>query len=441
MSLSIRVSSSVSCILLSHSSPKITLVVFYNTFYPSPLLTPQGITALQHVKSWSINVPTTIHAVEGSCVVVPCQTQPHSWVTWYQYHTLSYPVVYDKLNPDAVKDQFRGRTSVPGNAAEGNCTLVINNVRGDDNNLRVYVWIHPDLTKQKFYDQTVTIIVERHAPIISVQKQIVDEEFFHANCSIICSCPFSPPPLHWSISSFLKNSSLMAFSQKVQGQWLYTEMMHGLATYEMHKSTMRCSAQFTTLTTESQQITLSILYKPVTVTLIPEKETVMEHGSIMIECTVNSNPRPHVYSWLRRQMDQLSEINSTQRRMFFSNITRDTSLSCIAHNEVGLGKSNWLHLNVQHAPVILPESSCHLTGEVLQCVCQARASPNAFIYLTIDGNNSLPSFFNVVFTNKTNVVSGEISGLAEVQTIVTCTAWNSLGNDTKQLSISSLSCR
>uniref|UniRef100_A0A3B4U9F6 Immunoglobulin V-set domain-containing protein n=1 Tax=Seriola dumerili TaxID=41447 RepID=A0A3B4U9F6_SERDU len=201
------------------------------------------------VKSWIINVPTEITAVEGSCVVVPCQTQPHSQVNWYQYHTLHYPVVYDKLHPDKIEEQFRGRTSVQGNAADGNCTLMIDNVRGDDNNLQVYV--RSDYPSGAFIQWLDCVF----------NTLPLDGEFFQANCSIRHSCPFKPPPLHWNVAikeGFSRNET---FSQKVQGQWLYTEMLHGWATYEMHNSIMTCSAQFASFTTESEQITLSILCK------------------------------------------------------------------------------------------------------------------------------------------------------------------------------------
>lgn len=90
--------------------------------------------------------------------MVPCQTQSHSHVAWYKYQKTGYPVVYDKYNPGSAEPQFRGRTSVPGNATAGNCTLMIENARWDDNNVQVYVWIWPE-SKQRFYDQTVTIIV------------------------------------------------------------------------------------------------------------------------------------------------------------------------------------------------------------------------------------------------------------------------------------------
>lgn len=120
----------------------------------------KGILVLQQARGWSINVPQKIKAVEGSCVVVPCQTEPHSRVTWYQYHSINYPVVYDGLHSHSVTKLFRGRTSVLGKATEGNCTLMIDDVRRADNNIQVYVWIDPDShTNQRFFDQTVTIVV------------------------------------------------------------------------------------------------------------------------------------------------------------------------------------------------------------------------------------------------------------------------------------------
>lgn len=92
--------------------------------------------------------------------MVPCKTERHYRVTWYQYHSVKYPVVCDELNSYTVAEQFSGRTSVLGKAAEGDCTLMIDDVREDDNNIQIYVWINPDSkTNQRFFDQTVTIVV------------------------------------------------------------------------------------------------------------------------------------------------------------------------------------------------------------------------------------------------------------------------------------------
>ncbi|KAK1895078.1 Myelin-associated glycoprotein [Dissostichus eleginoides] len=335
-----------------------------------------GISMLQQVISWSITVPNTVTAVEGSCVVVPCQTQPHSRVRWYQYHQMHYPVVYDGHLPNAVEKQFRGRTSILGEASEGNCSLMIDNVKTSDNNLKMYVWINPDSkSTQKFHHQTVTISVERNAIKMQIQKRIANGEMFQANCS------------------------------------------------------------FKTFTRESEWITLNILYEPVNVTLTQRKESVMEGGSVTLECAADCNPQPHTYKWLRRQMGQIKGINSTERKRPFNNITRDISLSCIAYNDIGTRQSDWLDLDVQYAPVILPESSCLLTGNSLKCVCRAEASPYPSIHWTIDGNYTPPSSFSFVSTNKKNVVSGEINCAAQRQSNISCTATNYLGSNTKLLSV------
>ncbi|KAG7216826.1 hypothetical protein INR49_001480 [Caranx melampygus] len=190
-----------------------------------------GITALQQVKSWMINVPTTVTAVEGSCAVVPCQTQPHSHVTWYKYHKTGYPVVYDKHVPEKAEEQFRGRTSVRGNATEGNCTLMIENVRKDDNNVQVYVWIYPELTKQRFYDQTVTIIVDKPVTVtVTVGEKTVME-----GGSVVMELVMGQPVkseviLSVYIISFLIGLpanllALYAFSTKIHSKPLPTDIL------------------------------------------------------------------------------------------------------------------------------------------------------------------------------------------------------------------------
>ncbi|XP_020489160.3 myelin-associated glycoprotein isoform X1 [Labrus bergylta] len=394
-----------------------------------------GFSVLQQVRSWNITVPKTVTAVEGSCAVVPCQTKAHVRVTWYQYSKMYYPVVYDRY-PPTVEQQFRGRTSVKGAATEGNCTLTIKNIRRTDNNLKVYVWINPDsITSQKFYDQTVTVYVERKAPIISIEKQIVEGDVFQANCSLIHSCPSSTPSLKWIQNQFLNNSTLKASNEKENMLWLYTETVYGLATYEMHNSKMGCSAVFSDLTIDGQPVILNILYKPVNVTLTAENDSVIDGGSVIMKCAANSNPRPHTYSWFTRQMGQNIKSNTKRGRLLFNNITRKTSISCMALNDIGAGQSDWLDLDVQHAPIILPASSCYLTGEALKCVCQAEAFPDASIHWTINGNDTFSSSFSFVFTNEKHVTSGQLSGPAESQVNVTCTATNSLGSDTRRLDL------
>lgn len=91
------------------------------------------------------------------------------------------------------------------------------------------------------------------------------------------------------------------------------------------------------------------------------------------------------------------------------------------------------------APTIHPESSCYLRGDFLKCVCKAEAFPDASIHWSIDGNDSLPSSLSFVSSSFKHVVSGELSGRAESQANVTCTATNFLGKHSKQLYLNNTS--
>lgn len=80
--------------------------------------------------------------------------------------------------------------------------------------------------------------------------------------------------------------------------------------------------------------------------LMLEKDVVMEGGSVTVECSANSNPQPRTYLWIRRQKGKNNNTNSTQSTMSFHHLTRNTSLSCVAQNDIGEGQSDWMDLPV-----------------------------------------------------------------------------------------------
>lgn len=226
--------------------------------------------------------------------------------------------------------------------------------------------------------------------MISIQRQISDGKIFQVNCSISHSCPFSPPSLYWKKNPLLENLTSMAFSEKISGQWVYTETLQGRATHKMHNSKVSCLGYYkesqTTINilcewySKMQWIYLHVSWelsyyfncmlwfpvstdKPVTVTLKLGNKPVIEGGSIIMECAADCNPQPHTYSWFKREMGQHIRINSTGRKTF-NNITRDTSISCIAHNDIGAGQSAWLDLDVQRKTQILLFKSMSFTDIV-----------------------------------------------------------------------------
>ncbi|XP_035601670.1 sialoadhesin-like [Oncorhynchus keta] len=392
-----------------------------------------GCTLVSLGHCWIVKVPNTVKAVDGSCVEVSCHTAPHHRVIWYRYHSILYPKVYDGKEPTSVESSFRGRTSVPGNASEGDCTLRVESVTWTDNNLQLYVWINPDESAtQNFHRQIARITIEnRKAPALSMKNALVDGALFQANCTVWHSCPSSPPSLRWS--RLPVNSTAVTSMEEKGGLWVSTETIQGRGTCQLHKKEMKCTAQFATVQTESQPVILNISYAPVGVKVMVDEQPVSEGHSVNLECVADSNPQPGRYVWIRRQGGQSIQMNSTQGKMSYPNISRDTSFSCIAQNNIGSNQSAWLFLDVNFPPAILSDSTCSLKGGILHCVCRAEARPNATLHWTINGSSTLPSSFTSITIYRENMVSAELTGPVESRPNVSCVASNSLATDIQQL--------
>lgn len=127
------------------------------------------------------------------------------------------------------------------------------------------VYLNIDLKKYIMYFTiwfTLSLwFLEKRDPMISVQSVILEGSIFKVDCSIEHSCPYSPPLIHWYRSQFLQNFTSVTFSSKRGNLWLYRETLRGIASQDMHKTQIRCSAQFRTLTTTSLQISVNVFGK------------------------------------------------------------------------------------------------------------------------------------------------------------------------------------
>lgn len=117
--------------------------------------------------AWTVNVPSNIKALLGSCVTIPCSFDYYgspprnpNRVVWYQYVNRGYPLVYDSWDKNHVIDKFRGKTfRVTGGK---DCSLTISPVTWYHHREKIYPWVDPEnvgSSTYRFYDKTVTIDV------------------------------------------------------------------------------------------------------------------------------------------------------------------------------------------------------------------------------------------------------------------------------------------
>ncbi|XP_078093142.1 sialic acid-binding Ig-like lectin 13 [Mustelus asterias] len=91
-------------------------------------------------QDWKGDTPREVTAFEGSCVQIPCHysypshlaNQPRGGV-WFNSKTLDVSsIAFHSRNHIFEAVQFRHRTRLSGNLKDGNCSLIINNVRRED---------------------------------------------------------------------------------------------------------------------------------------------------------------------------------------------------------------------------------------------------------------------------------------------------------------------
>lgn len=121
---------------------------------------------------WVANIPSSVAALEGSCVVIPCifdypvPNTPISVWNSYWYKTVDTnkrqsTAVYSSL-PQVIRiDQnFQNRTSMLGIIKDKNCSLKIDRVKQDDHGLYYFRIEMPQHNNYSFIKNTVYITVK-----------------------------------------------------------------------------------------------------------------------------------------------------------------------------------------------------------------------------------------------------------------------------------------
>ncbi|XP_036414633.1 Schwann cell myelin protein-like isoform X2 [Colossoma macropomum] len=378
-------------------------------------LTVSVLSCLSH--GWEVQVPQSVKAVKGSCVMISCHTSSHSHVNWYKYKGVGYPVVYSRNTADIIAE-FRGRTSVPGSPSQGDCSLKINNVRQEDNGISLYPWIYPETSSNQY--KYILINVVNPEISISVENSRTEGNVFSATCTVRHSCPSSPPPVEWMGLSYVSNKVIS--NTPSGGLWTSVTQAQFKATYLDNRRTLSCKSTFNGNSIYSTTVTLSIFYAPKDVKIDGADRSVVEGGTISLTCTSRSNPEPTDYEWLITQKG--SPTTKTAPKTFsLGDVKRDTSVSCTAKNSAGRGQSVSVLLNVHYAPEDVKidgaDRSVVEDGTIsLTCTSKSNPAPNEYKWLVTQKGST---------TTKTAPKSFSL-GSVKRDTSVACIAQNSVGS-------------
>ncbi|XP_073719467.1 sialoadhesin-like [Misgurnus anguillicaudatus] len=263
---------------------------------------------LYETLAWEVRMPTEIHGLRGSCLVIPCSYSYTSYpptnprrVVWYQWVSRGYPLVYDPWYPNSVIDKFKGKTDIyrPTNS-DRDCSLLIKTVNPSHSKEKVYAWIDPDTIgwrTYKFYDVTSTIIVDTNPqqPIINISGGLKIGDNITVACYILHTCPYRKPNI---ILKGIEGSDQIDDVNIKNGRWKTTLTRTGVVKTE--RSDIECTVTHhggrTTTATKSQ----SAKCVHSSITIEPKLTAdIIEGVAKTFTCTVHHSCQmnPPILSW------------------------------------------------------------------------------------------------------------------------------------------------
>ncbi|XP_029928365.1 myelin-associated glycoprotein-like isoform X1 [Myripristis murdjan] len=134
-----------------------------------------------------------------------------------------------------------------------------------------------------------------------------------------------------------------------------------------------------------QEVLLRVFVKapPTNVSIAQSPARPMVGETAALFCRGQGHPPLSLFRWYRMQGEGSIQLAEKSERLSLSELTRDiVSFRCLAINEMGESTSPVTVVNVEYAPIILPESSCSVLNEVIRCECVVDSHPAATVTWT-----------------------------------------------------------
>ncbi|XP_061675862.1 sialic acid-binding Ig-like lectin 14 [Syngnathoides biaculeatus] len=339
-----------------------TRPLFFLVFFPEVV----------RASTWTVEVPSTVEGLPGSCVVIPCSfnyPDPPGAIgkftgIWMEaaHHPVYHPV------GSKIMQEYLGRTELVGDVRHKNCSLKIDPLRPSD---RGPFHFRVELKSYQMFsykDNTVSInMAHTLSPVKLTVTENAADPTLTASCSVTHSCPASPPVFFWSHSGRRHEHS----RPLVDGQWEATSTLTLHPAHANNDSHLLCHVKFKGGQRQEASRIINVQYAPVNVA-VDYEANVQEGGAVRLRCSSDANPPASSYEWQNDRGAQLHRGGV----FILTNVSRHADvLYCVAVNAVGRATSSPVRLDVTHAPEIRSVSGCSSDGETVKCVCIAESRP------------------------------------------------------------------
>ncbi|XP_061144758.1 myelin-associated glycoprotein-like isoform X2 [Syngnathus typhle] len=371
--------------------------------------------------SWTIEMPSSVKGLLGSCVVIPCSfdyPNLHEAIKEFTGIWLdpgNYPIYHPEESK--INNLYQGRTELVGDVRQKNCSLKIDPLQESDKGPFHFRIEMKDVENFSYRDKTASIqMIHTPSPV----KLTVMEDKTHrhviASCSVTHSCPPSPPIILWSHFG----RQLYQTRPLKDGQWEATSTLTLNLPDANNNTHLQCRVMFSGGQQLEASRIINVEYAPVNVGVY-YSANIKEGDAARFECNCDANPPASSYEWHNQDGAELYK----GRVFILANISRHTGgLYCTAINAIGNKNSSPVELNVTYPPEIKSVSSCSFEGEMVKCVCIAESRPPS----------SVEFFLNDTILSRPDIdrhdalTIGTLRAFLPSSDLIYCVAKNTLGS-------------
>ncbi|XP_061770713.1 myelin-associated glycoprotein-like isoform X2 [Nerophis ophidion] len=341
--------------------------------------------ACDDASPWTIDLPSSVQGLPGSCVVIPCSfnfpspEKPVREFTGLWFNEENHLVYHSARE---ALQEYNGRTEMLGDIRAKNCSLKIDPLQQSDNGPFHFRIKMPGFDVFSYIHNTVSIQMIRDLkPLCMAVKEETDNNNMTAVCSVTHSCPASPPVFSWSRSGQQQYEAQVL----TNGQWKATSTL----TFTPHANNkdkhLECSVTYKGGQQQKASHPLNIKYAPVDVK-VEYKVDVKEGEDVRLKCSCDANPPASSYEW----HDNLGHLLYRGPSFNLLNVSRHTGAHyCTAINIMGKTQSRPLQLDVAYSPVI-KASSCSSERNMVNCMCVAESNPPSSVHFLLPNGTALP---------------------------------------------------
>nr|XP_023655180.1 myelin-associated glycoprotein-like isoform X2 [Paramormyrops kingsleyae] len=316
--------------------------------------------------TWSVQMPQSIQALNGSCVLIPCTFQIPSAKNKHLINPAGIWWTKKRGSSDKRQLEKKDNWNIIGKLSEKNCTTVLNRISKTWTGDYSFSIEGNNHTKNKLKEK-VKINVEDSppSPQVTINKDMVREgDSVTLTCSAPAPCPSLPPTLSWTPRL---SDSVTVFQENDDHTKHASSVMNFTASHLLHKQEVKCTAVYRLQTVNSERtshtnVTLKVQYSPKNILVLIGKD-----GSLT--CISDANPAVNNYTWYKVSGGEIKVVSYTQS--LTSNITEVSGqYYCQAQNEHGLQNSSTvqLHCDPVKAPPTWMAAAAGAAGMMLTCI-------------------------------------------------------------------------